>query len=175
MDIYIIDKSDFKNIPFESIEEFKHRDFSSKKKLEEHCLTYFLLNKILKDIYKIQNRAICFENSKPYLISKEKFFSISHSEKYIVLAFSDFDCGVDIEKIKQRDFQSIAKRMNFNSATLEDFYKDWTKYEAEYKLGERNKSIYRTKIDDYILTAVSSNFKEKFKIHIQTGEMFSNL
>ena len=61
MDIYIIDKSDFKNIPFESIEEFKHRDFSSKKKLEEHCLTYFLLNKILKDIYKYRkNKAARF-------------------------------------------------------------------------------------------------------------------
>ena len=42
-------------------------------------------------------------------------------------------------------------------ASLEDFYVEWTKYEAEYKLNRSSKSFKNTKIDEYILTAVSES------------------
>ena len=64
------------------------------------------------------------------------FFQISHSEDLIALAFSDTDCGVDIEKIKPRDYKKVSSRMKFECETLEDFYFEWTKFEAKYKLGK---------------------------------------
>lgn len=175
MDIFIIKISDADNIKPELLEEFRHKDFKDLKKQKEHCFSYLMADRILKGVYNIENRELDFLNGKPYLKTRKKYLSISHSCEYLVIAFSDNNCGVDIEKIKNRNYVSISKRMNFNADNLEDFYKEWTKYEAEYKLGEEAKSIMQTDYDDYMITAVSSNIQEKFDIYIQNGEEFPNL
>ena len=148
MDIFVVNISDAENIKPELLEAFRHKEFSNLKKKKEHCFSYLMLDRILKEVYKIQNREIEFLNSKPYLKSREKFFSLSHSGEYLVIGFSDNECGVDIEKIKPRDYKAISERMNFGSNTLEDFYKDCTKYEAEYKLGTKAESIIQTNIEN---------------------------
>ena len=56
--------------------------------------------------------------------------------------------------------------MNFNVKSLEDFYYEWTKYEAEYKLSEKYNSIKNYKIDEYFLTAVSKNKDEEYNLFI---------
>ena len=99
-----------------------------------------------------------------------KTFSISHSGRFAALAFSDYNCGIDIENIKLREFEKISKRMGFECATLEDFYKAWTKFEADYKLSvppQKNK-YYR--IEDYALTVSSVNLKEEFNIYLDAGD-----
>ena len=63
--------------------------------------------------------------------------------------------------------------MKFNAKTLEDFYFEWTKYEAVYKLGEKPKSFKHTKFYDYVICAVSANVQENFEIYIQNKENFS--
>ena len=133
-----------------------------------------MVDRILRDFYQIENREIVFNGKKPFLKTREKFFSISHSNDYIALAFSDYDCGIDIEKIKLREFEEISKRMGFKCATLEDFYNEWTKYEAEYKLGKPAQKFKKVHIEDYILTAASVNVQEEFEIYIQSGEVFPN-
>lgn len=176
MDIFIINTSSSDNISAELMEKFRHKDFTNKKKEKEHCFAYLMLDRILKDVYKIENRKIEFINEKPYLEAKEKYFSISHSEGYVLIAFSNSKCGVDVERIKERDYKAIAERMNFKVKTLEDFYKEWTKYEAEYKLGsgDKYKSIKQIISEDYAITAVSENSQETFEIYIQNGDNFSN-
>ena len=174
MDIFIIKISDAENIKPELLEEFRHKEFADKKKQAEHCLSYLMTDKILKGVYNTENRELEFINGKPYLKTREKFFSISHSGEHIALAFSGCECGVDIEKMKERDFVSISKRMKFNSNTLREFYSEWTKYEAEYKLGEKFKSIKQFVSEDFMITAVSSNPQETFEIYIINGETFSN-
>ena len=109
-----------------------------------------------------------FKNKKPYLKNRRKYFSISHSNEYIALCFSDFDCGVDVERIKERDYKSIAERMHFDSNSLEEFYFDWTKYEAVYKLGCEFKSYKNFQFEDYVVTTVSANSDEEFQIYIQS-------
>ncbi len=175
MDIFVINTSDSNNISAELLEEFRHKEFSNLKKKKEHCLAYLMLDRILKEVYQIENREIEFINEKPYLKTKEKFFSLSHSGEFIVIALSDFECGVDIEQIKQRNFEAISERMGFNSKTLEDFYFDWTRYEAEYKLGAQAQSLKQTNCKGYSITSVSSNVEETFDIYIQNGETFPNL
>ena len=175
MDIFIINTSDADNIKPELLDEFRHKEFKNEKKRKEHCFSYLMLDRILKEVYKIENREIEFINKKPYLKTREKFFSISHSGKYIVIAFSDNECGVDIEIIKDRNFTTIAERMGFECKTLDDFYIEWTRYEAEYKLGCGSSGIKQAKFEDYYITAVSSSPQEVFDIYIQNGETFSNL
>jgi len=175
MDIFIINKSDINNIKPDLLKQFQFKDITNEEKLKEHCLAYLMLDRILKEFYKTDNRAIEFVNKKPYLKNREKFFSISHSEEFLAIGFSDSECGLDIEKIKNRDFLSIAKRLKFECNTLEEFYKEWTKYEAEYKLGEKSKSIKQFILENYVITALSNNIKEDFIIYIQNGKCFSNL
>ena len=116
---------------------------------------YKKLDKILKEKYGVDDRTIVFENGKPFLKNKEKQFSISHTGEYVALCFSDKCCGIDIEKIVPRNFEKIAKRLNFKVNTLEDFYYAWTKYEAEYKLGHNANKTLVQENDGYIVTAVN--------------------
>jgi len=167
MDIFVINIDCSENIEPDLLKSFQKKAFSSDVKLKEHSLAYLMLDRILREVYAVENREIEYKDKKPYLKNKKKFFSISHSNEYIVLAFSDYECGVDIEEIKERDFQAISKRMKFNSATLEEFYVDWTKYEAEYKLGEKAQGTKCFKLEDYMIFACSNNKKEKFELFIQ--------
>ena len=175
MDIFVINTSAADNIKPELLERFGHKEFSNLIKKKEHCFSYLMADRILKEVYKIENREIEFVNGKPYLKTREKFFSLSHCAEYIVAAFSDSECGVDIEQIKDRDYNSISERMRFNASNLEEFYAEWTKYEAEYKLGGKNKNIMQTRFENYMVTAVSNNSQETFEIYIQNGEEFPNL
>ena len=175
MDIFIINKSEFENIEDNILKKFQHKNFTDTNKLKEHCLSYFMLDKILKENFNIENRKLEFINNKPYLVSGNLFFSITHSSDYIVIGISKNECGIDIEIIKERDFQSISKRMNFVSSSLEEFYKNWTKFEAEYKLGIASKSYIQQAYKNYMITAVSCDNNEIFSFYVQNGKNFSNL
>lgn len=174
MDIFVISISDADNIKPELLEGFRHKEFKNREKQKTHSFSYLMADRILREFYKIENREIEFTDGKPYLKSLDKYFSISHSGKYILIGFSDSECGVDIEQIKNRDYIAIAERMKFNVSNQEEFYAEWTKYEAQYKLGEKYASVWQTKFENYMLTAVSQNAQEKFEIYIQNGEKFSN-
>ena len=171
MDIFVIETSDADNIKPELLEEFKRKEISDTRKLKEHCLSYLMADLILKEFYAVKDREIVFEGRKPILKSGKKFFGISHSGEYIVLGFSDSNCGIDAEKVKTRNFKKIAKRMGFNCGTLEEFYGEWTKYESEYKLGKTAQILKIFRFGDYIISAVSENPAETFEIYIQSGEI----
>ena len=174
MDIFVFNKTDYNHISDDLLKEFEHKKFSNMQKWKEHCLSYLMLDRILKEVYKISNRDIVFINKKPYLKNKAKIFSLSHSGNFIAIAFSDSECGIDIEQIKNRPFEDIANRMKLKCQTLEDFYYEWTKYEAEYKLNNRSENYKQFLIEDYAITAVSCNPQESFDIFIQNKEIFPN-
>ena len=175
MDIFVINTIAADNVSSELLEQFRYKNFSNEKKKKEHCFAYLMTDRILKDVYKIEKREIEHIKEKPYLKTREKYFSISHSGDCILIAFSDNECGADIELMKKRDYRAISERMQFDVSTLTDFYAEWTKYEAEYKLGAKYKSIFQNHINNYMITAVSSDSQEIFEIYIQNGEEFSNV
>ena len=170
MDIFIIEISNIEKVKPETLNKFQKKDFSNEEKRMIHCFSYLLVDKFLDEIYGIKSREIVFDEGKPVLIDGGKHFSISHSEDLIALAFSDTNCGVDIEKIKLREFKNIAERMKFEANTLGEFYEEWTKYEALYKLGKNVEygSIANFDLDDYALTAVSEDPCEEFELFFQT-------
>lgn len=169
MEIYIIEISNADKVKDETLKLYQKKEFSDETKLRIHCLSYLLVDKFLEEVYGINSREIVFEDGKPILIDGGKHFSISHSENLIALAFSDSNCGVDIEKIKLREFKKIAERMKFEAETLGEFYQEWTKYEALYKLGKNTEygSVANYDLDDYALTAVSEDPCEEYEIYYQ--------
>ena len=173
MDIFIIEIVSANNINEDTLLKYKKKTISNPQKLREHCLSYLMTERILENVYKISNRKIIFKNSKPFLESDDKFLSISHSEDYIALGFSDYECGIDIERMADRDFAKISKRMNFDTSAKEDFYKKWTLYEAKYKLGTEPSSNKSYIYKDYCLTACSSNTNETFELYVQSINNFS--
>lgn len=165
MDIFIINIEKANAVSEDLLQEFGNKSFANKQKEKTHRFAYLMLDRILRNFYHIENPDLDCENEKPVLKNKEKYFSISHSGVYIVLGFSNFKCGIDIEQIKHRNYLKISERMGFNSTSLKDFYHNWTEYEANYKLGHESESVYSFEIPEYTVTAVSDNPRETFEVY----------
>ena len=175
MDIFIFETDCSKNIEDSLLFSFQNKKISNEKILKIHCLAYLMLDRILKNIYNLEDRTIVFEDGKPFLKNKTLYISISHSGEYIAIAVSKYNCGVDIEKNKKRNYIGISERMNFKADNLNDFYLEWTKYEADYKLGEPVQSYKQFQLENYSVTASSSVQNETFEIYIQNRNNFPNL
>ena len=166
MDIFVIKTSECENFSDDFLKKFQKKEIRNEEKLKIHCLTYAMLDSILREVYKIDNRELLFEKGKPILKNGVKHFSLSHSGEFIVIAVSNYNCGVDIEQIKERDYKAISKRMGFECSTKEEFYINWTKFEAEYKLRQNTKKNFNITLGDYVLSAVSINHDEDFDLFI---------
>lgn len=173
MDIFVIEIIDADSVHEKLLLEFKKKEISNPQKLNAHCLSYLMTDRVLREVYHIEDREIIFDdNGKPRLKSGAKGFSISHSGEFIALAFSDTECGIDIEQNTPRDYEKIAARMKFSCSTPEEFYQAWTHYEAEFKLGIPPAVSKTYKLGNYTLTAASANPNEKFEIYIQSSQYF---
>lgn len=157
MELFIININET-DIPETQLLKFKKKEISNPKKLREHCIAYFMLDKILRETYKIETPEIIFEKGKPRLKNLKKHFSISHSGEFIAIVFSDFNCGIDIEKKRPREYKNLAKRMGFNCNSLDEFYQSWTLYEAKFKLNETPKTVKTFDYENYSITVVSSEY-----------------
>ena len=171
MDIFVIEIVDADNVHKELLQSFQKREISNPERWNAHCFSYLMIDRILRDFYNIEEREIVFDGKKPVLKTGEKHFSLSHSGGLVALAFSDYNCGVDIEQIKLRDFENISKRMGFKCETLGEFYDCWTRYEAEYKLSVPSQRTKTFKLKGYSLSATSTNIKEDFEIYMKSGEI----
>ena len=98
MDIFIIKIINSDNVHRELLQSFQKREISDRKRWNSHCLSYLMIDRILRDFYHIEDREIIFDGNKPILKSGKKHFSLSHSGMFIALAFSDYNCGIDIEE-----------------------------------------------------------------------------
>lgn len=150
MEIFFINL-DLENIEKREIEKFHHK------------YSRFYLSKILDEYYGIKDE-IKEEGGKPYIQNNPIYFSISHSNSLLGIAFSKNPIGFDIEIKEEKDYKKISKRMNFglNDPTKEEFYKAWTKYEAELKSGFKKK-IKQFNYQNYSCS-ISYEIEEEMKI-----------
>lgn len=125
---------------------------------------YSLLKNILNKEYNIVGYTIVYnKNGKPYLNNINNiYFSISHSDKYLVIAISNKKIGVDIEKIKKYNTK-INDFLNIIPKNEEEFFEYWTKKEALIKL----KGLSLKNINDIDESNVKFYIK-KYKNHIIT-------
>lgn len=136
-------------------ENFEGKDLKEK----QHNAGRYIVSYVAEKFYKLKNSEIEIVNKKPKFKFENIHFSISHSDCYAVVAFDKSPVGLDIEKITERDFLAIAKRMKFElkENTLEDFYRCWTLFESKYKLQEEAKST------------LTIDFKNEYKISIASS------
>ncbi len=76
------------------------------------------------------------ENGKPYF-TNGPYFNISHSGRYVLMAVSTAEIGVDIEEIKCKDMSSLVRIFNEAEAKMikehSDFYYLWCAKESLIK------------------------------------------
>ena len=76
------------------------------------------------------------ENGKPYF-TNGPYFNISHSGRYVLMAVSTSEIGVDIEEIKYKDMSSLVRIFNEAEAKMikehSDFYYLWCAKESLIK------------------------------------------
>lgn len=158
INIFFINISKFlKNIDTGSMDCFlEGKNFLSEKRKREFSLGRFLIKYVLKNFYDLSEVEVDVENNKPCIRNGSVKFSISHSNNMLVAAFCRKNIGVDIEFMKQRDFEKLFDYCGIDGECLnkkEEFYRYWTRYEAEIKLAEPVCEFISMKIfDDYMLS-----------------------
>lgn len=171
MKIFYIKKDNFlKNFNKVQLNSFLDKDFSSEKRKEEYSISRFLLSFVLNNFYKIENYKIVEINKKPKLENNEIKFSISHSNDFVGICFSNDEIGFDVEKISNRDIEKLAKRYNKKFDNLNDFYKFWTKEEATIKLQNEPVDYLTFEINDYMVSLASIEKINSVKVFELIGE-----
>lgn len=174
-DVTVIINNDLlRLISYTRMEKIKAYNDNEKKELSLYAglLTRMILEK---------EYFITFENTqiehnefgKPYLLNEGIQFSISHTTKAIVCAFSYHNIGVDIENNKRNNIQKYIKNVNSKfklNLNVYNFFENWTKIEAYFKcLGEgirfdnlmvESDKLSFFKIDNYSIS-IYSKYKHK--------------
>jgi len=90
----------------------KYYDYKHSDSLQRSLIAELLIRKILSLKLNLIGKNIVFQkghNGKPYLVNNQMYFNISHSGKWVVGAFSDIEVGIDIELIREPNYE-VAKR-----------------------------------------------------------------
>ena len=169
MKVFYIDiKKSKQTVGKEILCQYADIELKTEKRFFEYTLGRYLIKTVAEKYYNVKDTEIIIkENGKPEFKSGGIYFSISHSENLLAVCFDEYPCGIDIEFMKDRNWKDISKYYGQEFKTLEDFYKFWTKQEAEYKLGEKAKYCKSLSIKNYYFTVVSNKifhslFFEKF-------------
>lgn len=132
------------------------------KKFDKNCLRSrkhntiikILLDKLMMDFSEsINEKYICYEeNGKPFIKNKSIYFNISYSDNIGVLAISNENVGIDIEKIKKYDEKLVN---NFYSKEELRYLKK--SYDRNYEYTKL--WTYKEAYLKYQGTGINDNFK----------------
>lgn len=131
-----------------SEKKYKIEKFINKKDKIRSLIGEVLIRTIITEELGISNKYISFDKNKygkPYLQEYPKFnFNISHSGDFVVCAIDNKPIGIDIEEIRDIEYEEISK--NFFSVSeydyivkknldveLNKFYEIWTLKESYIK------------------------------------------
>jgi len=139
-------------------------------------------------IKKYTNNSFVYYNKYHKPIVNDIYFNVSHSNEYVVFIKSDYECGIDIEKIEDVSNDLIKFSFDKDIKTSHEFFYYWTLKEAISKaygsglsdvdikkipsdIGINqymNKTYYlnNIKFKDYYI-GVAINSSEEFNINIQ--------
>ncbi len=166
MDIFYIEIEKFyKNLTPEQLEtfvaNFNDRKLTVEKRIKEHSLSRFLVRFVAKNFYKQENSRLEIKNAKPQFVNSDLQFSISHSENIVIAAFGKHPAGIDIEKIKPRNFEKLFNFYNLKPALplAQKFYEFWTKHEAKIKLQNEVKKVYTFNFGENYICSVASSIE----------------
>lgn len=157
MDIIFAKKSNIKDYIKYDFQKFKNE----KRNLEYFLGRYLALygaKKLYNSNFEIVNK------TKPEFKNSNLKFSISHSFDIVAVAFCDFDIGLDVEIIKERNFSKLASYLKCSYFDKISFYQYWTQFEAGYK-NNKNKNLTSFIFEDYMFSISSFSANEKFMMY----------
>jgi 4'-phosphopantetheinyl transferase len=194
IDISSFSEHDFlKFLPFLSIKEqgyiLKYKFFDDRVRK--------LLGRILIQNYYTKVRTFNWNNfnyskaGKPF-VQNEMKFNISHSGKIVIVVFSKYDIGADIEIMEENDIEEISRYFHLNEILYlkenlfdkSEFYKIWTRKEAFLKakgvgiVGDLNKHDCKEKIildEGQNWHIESLNFKKGYACAISQNYPIKNI
>lgn len=170
MDIYFISLKDI-------INTFGKTELRNKYGNFHHHYSRIVLKFLLSKIYNIKSD-ILEENKRPYIKDNPIFFSISHSENILGIAFDKKMLGLDVEYIKERDYKGVLNYYGINAPdniSQDEFFQIWTVYEAEYKSKLKN-NIKTFKYGNYMCSLSSENniLPRMYEVTIPTNKIKDN-
>ena len=133
-------------------------------------LEYSLIKDGLKRLYNIDNFKVLYtDNGKPYLEDLDIYISISHSEDYVCVCFSEEKIGIDIQHFKEVK-DNLKKYLNIDkSLSNKDTIIEISKREAAIKLeGLRLMNINDINFENYKYKIYSN---KRFVIVVATKKM----
>ncbi len=154
VELYMLDVTPLEDLSvfrryYEACINLYRNKIDAKKKKEDKCRTLggaiLIAEGLSRRGIDINSAELCFsEYGKPYLIGNKVHFNISHSGKYVVAAFSDYEVGIDIEmhrdvkmKLADRYFTPSEARylqlLHEGKEREKAFFKLWTKKESLIK------------------------------------------
>ncbi len=152
-----------------------------------------LINRVIEDlgIDKEDSQIIYNDYGKPFFQKSQFHFNISHSGNVVVCAFSDEEIGVDIEEIREVDFDlfkscfTLQEWHNIQSSRDKclKFYDLWTKKEAAIKLLGKGFSLSpdsfdvsknHTSIEDKIAYFIKINLNSNYLCHLASHTISTN-
>ncbi len=119
--------------------------YLNKEKYKSSIIGEILLYKLLKkeNIKYEKQQFTINEYEKPYINNKQLFFNISHSHDYVITIISNKEIGIDIEKIRKTNLNTIdifatQKEKEYILSSENDIYKRlfqiYTLKEAYFKM-----------------------------------------
>lgn len=147
-------------------------DSADNKKL--HDTGRKIVDYAAKNIYSIENPELEIINNKPKFKYSNICFSISHSKNIAAVCFDLNPVGLDIELMRNCDYKNIADRMKFrlNENTKEEFFKNWTLYEAKYKLQQPCKSLFTQVFEEKYMMAVAASVNINIQDNLKISKLF---
>lgn len=138
------DISNFYNHIYQAKKE-RISKYLNKEKYKSSIIGEILLYKLLKkeNIKYEKQQFTINEYGKPYINNKQLFFNISHSHDYVITIISNKEIGIDIEKIRKTNFNTIdifatQKEKEYILSGENDIYKKlfqiYTLKEAYFKM-----------------------------------------
>ncbi len=145
-------EDDLKNII--SWKQFK--SYKNEINQKEYLISSLLIANILNK-FKIPSKLLIRkQNNKPYIKNNKIYFSISHSNGFVILAYDNKPIGCDIQCIVGLDFSKITKSIfsveenlliNKQKKSFDAFYKIWCCKESLIKIsGSELSKIKKTSI-----------------------------
>ena len=97
-----------KNIFAEKVKEVSPRRLAKIERLKKtddklRCLGAGLLINYIREKFDIRDEIMVAKNGKPHFTRTRMSFNISHSGNYVVIVVSDFNIGIDIQRMEKHN------------------------------------------------------------------------
>ena len=138
-----------KNIFAEKVKEVSPRRLAKIERLKKtddklRCLGAGLLINYIREKFDIRDEIMVAKNGKPHFTRTRMSFNISHSGNYVVIVVSDFNIGIDIQRMEKHNHLIAEKNFCANDCAYinendnyeiqrQRFHEIWTIKEAYLK------------------------------------------